>query len=76
MTSKHVFGHLRLPARWIYGNRWNSAHTWTIEDTAPAGVGITDLNSPRKSATLRTRCMVKEDLVIDGEAVVLVPTRA
>lgn len=46
-----------------------------IGDTVTAMVEITDLNLPRKSATLRTRCMVKEDVVIDGEATVLVPTR-
>lgn len=37
-------------------------------------VEITDLNLPRKSVTLRTRCLVKEDVVIDGEACVLVPS--
>ena len=47
-----------------------------IGDTVRASVEITDLNLPRKSATLRTRCMVEEDVVIDGEAMVLVPTRA
>jgi hypothetical protein len=36
---------------------------------------ITDLNLPRKSATLCIRCLVKEDGVTDGEAIVLVPTR-
>jgi 3-hydroxybutyryl-CoA dehydratase len=41
-----------------------------------ASVEITDLNLSRKSATLRTRCMVKEDVVIEGESIVLVPTRA
>jgi 3-hydroxybutyryl-CoA dehydratase len=46
-----------------------------IGHTVRAMVEITDLNLPRKSATLRTRCMVKEDVVIDGEATVLVPTR-
>lgn len=46
-----------------------------IGHTVKAIVEITDLNLPRKSATLRTRCMVQEDVVIDGEAVVLVPTR-
>ncbi len=46
-----------------------------IGQTVRAVVEITDLNPPRKSATLRTRCMVKEDVVIDGEAVVLVPMR-
>jgi 3-hydroxybutyryl-CoA dehydratase len=39
-----------------------------------AVVEITDLNLSRKSATLQTRCLVKEDVVIDGEAIVLVPT--
>jgi 3-hydroxybutyryl-CoA dehydratase len=46
-----------------------------IGHTMRASMEITDLNLSRKSATLRTRCMVKEDVVIDGEAIVLVPTR-
>ena len=46
-----------------------------IGHTVRAIVEITDLNLPRKSVTLRTRCLVKDDVVIDGEAVVLVPTR-
>ena len=46
-----------------------------IGQTVKAVVEITSLNLPRKSATLRTRCMVKENVVIDGEAVVLVPAR-
>ncbi len=46
-----------------------------IGNVVKAIVEITDLNLPRKSATLRTRCMVEDDVVIDGEAVVLVPTR-
>ncbi len=46
-----------------------------IGHTVKAIVEITDLNPARKSATLRTRCMVKEGVVIDGEAIVLVPTR-
>jgi 3-hydroxybutyryl-CoA dehydratase len=46
-----------------------------IGHTVRAIVEITDLNLPRKSVTLRTRCLVKEDVVIDGEACVLVPSR-
>jgi 3-hydroxybutyryl-CoA dehydratase len=46
-----------------------------IGQIVKAVVEITDLNVPRKSATLRTRCFVKEDVVIDGEACVLVPSR-
>jgi 3-hydroxybutyryl-CoA dehydratase len=46
-----------------------------IGDTVKAVVEITDLNPSRKSATLQTRCMVKETIVIDGEALVLVATR-
>ncbi len=46
-----------------------------IGQTVRAMVEITDLNATRKSATLRTTCMVKEDVVIDGEARVLVPSR-
>ena len=46
-----------------------------IGDTVRAVVEITSLNPSRKSATLHTRCLVKEDVVIDGEAIVLVPAR-
>ena len=46
-----------------------------IGHTVKATVEITDLNLPRKSVTLRTTCMVKENVVIDGEAIVLVQTR-
>lgn len=46
-----------------------------IGHTVIAIAEITDLNLPRKSVTLHTWCMVKEDVVIDGEAIVLVPTR-
>jgi 3-hydroxybutyryl-CoA dehydratase len=47
-----------------------------IGDTVTAVVEITDLNLPKKRATLRTTCLVKEEVVIDGEACVLVPARA
>ena len=47
-----------------------------IGHTGKAIVEITDLNLSRKSATLRTRCLVMEDVVIDGEACVLVPSRS
>lgn len=46
-----------------------------IGSTVRASVEITDLNPPRKQATLRTTCSVKEAVVIDGEAYVLVPSR-
>jgi hypothetical protein len=35
-----------------------------------------DLNPLSKKATLRTTCMVEEEVVIDGQASVLVPSRA
>jgi 3-hydroxybutyryl-CoA dehydratase len=44
-------------------------------DTVRAIVEITGLNPEKKRATLRTRCLVKEVVVIDGEACVLVPSR-
>ena len=46
-----------------------------IGHTVRALVEIVDLNLRRKSVTLRTTCMVKENVVIDGEACVLVPSR-
>jgi 3-hydroxybutyryl-CoA dehydratase len=46
-----------------------------IGDTVKATVEITDLNPLKKRATIRTTCMVKEETVINGEAVVLVPSR-
>jgi 3-hydroxybutyryl-CoA dehydratase len=47
-----------------------------IGSTVRAIVEITDLNPLSKKATLKTTCMVKEEVVIDGEASVLVPSRA
>lgn len=44
-------------------------------DTVRAVVEVTELNPARKRATLRTTCLVKEVLVIEGEAVVMVPSR-
>jgi 3-hydroxybutyryl-CoA dehydratase len=41
-----------------------------------AVVEIIDLNPLSKKATLKTTCMVKEEVVIDGQACVLVPSRA
>lgn len=46
-----------------------------IGSTVKAIVEITDLNLPRKSVTLHTRCLVEEKVVLDGEACVLVPSR-
>jgi 3-hydroxybutyryl-CoA dehydratase len=46
-----------------------------IGSTVRATVEVTDLNPSKKRATLRTTCMVKETVVIDGEAFVLVPSR-
>jgi 3-hydroxybutyryl-CoA dehydratase len=47
-----------------------------IGSTVRAVVEIIDLKRTGKRATLRTTCMVKEAVVIDGEACVLVPSRA
>lgn len=46
-----------------------------LGETVQALVEIIDLNPGKKRATLRTRCLVKEVVVIDGEACVLVPSR-
>lgn len=46
-----------------------------IGETVKAVVEITDLKPASKRATLRTKCMVEDDVVIDGEACVLVPSR-
>jgi 3-hydroxybutyryl-CoA dehydratase len=45
-----------------------------IGETVTAVVEVTDLKAASKRATLRTRCLVKEAVVIDGEAHVLVPS--
>jgi 3-hydroxybutyryl-CoA dehydratase len=47
-----------------------------IGNTVRATVEVTDLNAAKKRATLRTTCRVKETVVIDGEASVLVPSRS
>ncbi|WP_439552562.1 MaoC family dehydratase [Falsiroseomonas sp.] len=46
-----------------------------IGDTVTAIVEITALNAEKHRATLRTVCLVKGAPVLEGEAIVLVPTR-
>jgi 3-hydroxybutyryl-CoA dehydratase len=45
-------------------------------DTVTARATVTELDPGRNRATLRTTCTVGSTVVIDGEAVVLVPSRA
>ncbi len=46
-----------------------------IGQTVTATVEVTALNPDKKRATLRTTCTVGEDVVIEGEAYVQVPSR-
>jgi 3-hydroxybutyryl-CoA dehydratase len=47
-----------------------------IGDTVRATVEVISLNPEKKRATLKTTCMVGDELVIEGEAYVQVPSRA
>jgi 3-hydroxybutyryl-CoA dehydratase len=47
-----------------------------IGDTVKATVTVTALNVEKKRATLSTVCTVRDEVVIDGEAYVQVPSRA
>jgi 3-hydroxybutyryl-CoA dehydratase len=47
-----------------------------IGDTVTAVVEITALNAEKHRATLRTVCLVKGEPVLEGEALVAVPSRA
>ena len=47
-----------------------------IGDTVKATVEVVSLNPEKKRATLKTICMVGDELVIEGEAYVQVPSRA
>ena len=47
-----------------------------IGDTVRATVTITSLNPEKKRATLSTGCTVGDEVVIDGEAYVQVPSRS
>ncbi len=46
-----------------------------VGDTVYAVVTITALNAEKKRATLSTQCFVKDTMVIDGEALIKVPSR-
>ncbi len=46
-----------------------------IHDTVVVRVEVRALDEKRKFATLTTCCFVKKQLVVDGEAVLLMPTR-
>jgi len=45
-----------------------------IGDTVYAKVEVTDLNPEKKRATFKTVCIVGETVVVEGEAVLLVPS--
>ena len=47
-----------------------------IGDTVTAVVEVTELDSAKQLATLKTTCSVRGKLVIDGEAVVIPPARS
>ncbi|MDX2103258.1 MAG: MaoC family dehydratase [Alphaproteobacteria bacterium] len=47
-----------------------------IGDTVVATATVTGLDAAKKRATLATVCKVGDTVVIDGEAVVMVPSRA
>jgi 3-hydroxybutyryl-CoA dehydratase len=47
-----------------------------IGATVNATVEVTALNAEKKRATLKTTCTVGDDVVIEGEAYVQVPTRS
>ncbi len=47
-----------------------------IGDTVTARAEITDIRSDKKRVTLATTCVVGETVVIKGEALVMVPSRA
>ncbi len=44
-------------------------------ETVQAHCTITDLNADKKFATLKTQCIVKGKVVVDGEALIMVPSR-
>ena len=46
-----------------------------IGDTVTATVEVTALNPEKKRATLKTTCVVGDEVVIEGEAYVQVPSR-
>ncbi len=46
-----------------------------IGDTVTATVEVTALNAEKKRATLKTTCVVGDEVVIEGEAYVQVPSR-
>ena len=47
-----------------------------IGETVTATVEVTALNPDKRRATLKTTCMVGEEVVIEGEALVQVPARS
>jgi 3-hydroxybutyryl-CoA dehydratase len=47
-----------------------------IGDTVTAVVEVTEIHADKKRAVLKTLCTVAGKTVIEGEATVLVPTRA
>lgn len=46
-----------------------------IGDTVVARVEVTELNAEKKRASFKTTCSVGDKVVLDGEAVLMVPSR-
>lgn len=46
-----------------------------IGDTVTARCEVTEIDEKRRRVTLATQCFVKETMVVDGEAVLMVPSR-
>ncbi len=76
LISAVLGNHLPGPGTVYMGQSLTFRAPVKIGSTVRAMVEIIDLNPAKKRATLRTTCTVKETVVIDGEASVLVPSRA
>jgi len=75
LISAVLGNHLPGPGTIYMGQSLTFRAPVKIGSTVRATVEIIDLNPAKKRATLRTTCRVKETVVIDGEASVLVPSR-
>jgi 3-hydroxybutyryl-CoA dehydratase len=62
------------PGTIYMGQNLHFRHPVRIGDTVTARVEITELDPTHHRVTLRTECFVRSVLVIDGEALVMVPS--
>jgi len=75
LISATIAGKLPGPGSVYLGQNLKFRAPVRIGETVKATVTVTDIDVARKRVTLKTVCAVGDTVVIDGEALIMVPAR-